>query len=131
MLARVVTLPQGQDTAYVPLAVLGYCLNRTKFLAPLSTVNLNMKTVRHAPAAKLQAIRVSILANGTSIKQVDLKMRSDLVLAEAWGAVPRFPSKASPRPRESMSSSPLIGCQSAIRHQDTGRSCSAARKGSR
>jgi hypothetical protein len=85
MITRVITLPQGQDTTYAPLAVLGYCLNRTKFLAPLSTVDLNMKTVRHTPAAKLQDILVSILANCTSIKQVDLKIRPDLVLAEAWG----------------------------------------------
>lgn len=85
MITRLVTLPQRQDTSYAPLAVLGYCLSRTNFLAPLSTVNLNMKTVRHTPAAKLQDILVSILANCTSIKQVDLRIRPDLVLAEAWG----------------------------------------------
>ena len=85
MITRLVTLPQRQETHYAPLAVLGYCLNRTDFLAPLRTVNLNMKTVRHAPAEKLQDILVSILANCSSIKQVDLRIRPDLVLAEAWG----------------------------------------------
>jgi hypothetical protein len=85
MLTRLVVLPQRQETQYAPLAVLGYCLTRTDFLAPLREVNLNMKKVRHAPAEKLQDILVSILANCTSIRQVDLRLRPDLVLAEAWG----------------------------------------------
>jgi len=85
MITRLVVLPQGQETQYAPLAVLGYCLTRTNFLAPLCTVDLNMKTVQHEPVKKLQDILVSILANCTSIKQVDLRIRPDLVLAEAWG----------------------------------------------
>ncbi len=85
MLTRLVVLPQRQDTQYVPLAVLGYCLTRTDFFAALRAVNLHMKTVHHAPVEKLLDIVVSILANCTSIKQVDLRIRPDLVLAEAWG----------------------------------------------
>lgn len=85
MITRLVVLPQRQDTQYVPLAVLGYCLTRTGFFAPLRAVNLNMKTVHHAPVEKLLDSVVSILANCTSIKQVDLRIRPDLVLAEAWG----------------------------------------------
>ena len=84
MITRLVVLPQRQDTQYVPLAVLGYCLTRTDFFAPLCRVNLNMKTVHHAPVEKLLDIVVSILANCTSIKQVDVRIRPDLVLAEAW-----------------------------------------------
>jgi hypothetical protein len=85
MITRLVVLPQRQDTQYAPLAVLGYCLTRADFLAPLRGVNLNMKKVRHTPAEKLQDILVSILTNCTSIRQVDLRLRPDLVLAEAWG----------------------------------------------
>ncbi len=85
MNTRLLVLPQRQDTHYAPLAVLGYCLTRADFLAPLRQVNLNMKTVHHAPAEKLQDVVVSILANCTSIKQIDLRIRPDRVLAEAWG----------------------------------------------
>jgi hypothetical protein len=84
MNTRVIVLPQRQETHYAPLAVLGYCLTRADFLAPLRAVNLNMKKVRHSPTEKLQDILVSILANCTSIRQVDLRLRPDLVLAEAW-----------------------------------------------
>lgn len=86
MSTRLVVLPQRYETSFVPLAVLGYCLTRTDFFAPLREVNLNIKTVRHQPAQKLQDIIVSILANCSSVKQSDLRIRPDVVLAEAWGA---------------------------------------------
>ncbi len=85
MSTRLVVLPQRSDTSFVPLAVLGYCLTRTDFFAPLREVNLNIKTVRHQPEQKLQDLIVSILANCSSVKQSDLRIRPDLVLAEAWG----------------------------------------------
>lgn len=78
-------LPQRHETQFVPLAVLGYCLTRTGFFAPLDVVNLHLKTVQHSPSQKLQDVIVSILAGCSSIKQADLRIRPDLVLAEAWG----------------------------------------------
>jgi hypothetical protein len=85
MSTRLVILPQRHETQFVPLAVLGYCLTHTGFFAALREVNLSMKTVHHQPEHKLQDIIVSILANCSSIKQSDLRIRPDVVLAEAWG----------------------------------------------
>jgi len=48
-------------------------------------VALGIKTVEHEPVQKLRDVLVSILANCSSIKQVDLRIRPDGVLAEAWG----------------------------------------------
>jgi hypothetical protein len=84
MTTRILTLPQRCETQYVPLAVLGYCLTHSDFLRPLAGVELNIKTVAHEPVQKLQDVFVSILANCSSIKQVDLRIRPDLVLAQAW-----------------------------------------------
>ena len=85
MSIHLVVLPQRHETQFVPLAVLGHCLTRTGFFVPLEAVNLNLKTVQHSPAQKLQDVIVSILAGCSSIKQADLRIRPDLVLAEAWG----------------------------------------------
>lgn len=85
MSIHLLVLPQHYETQFVPLAVLGYCLTRTDFFAPLRDVNLNIKTIQHAPEQKLQDLLVSMLANCSSIKQSDLRIRPDLVLAQAWG----------------------------------------------
>jgi hypothetical protein len=85
MSTRLVVLPQRYETSFAPLAVLGYCLTRADFFAPLRDVNLNIKVIQHEPAEKFQDIIVSILANCSSVKQADLRIRPDLVLAEAWG----------------------------------------------
>jgi hypothetical protein len=85
MSTRLVVLPQRYETQFAPLAVLGYCLTRTDFFGPLREVNLNIKAVQHRPEQKLQDIIVSILANCSSVKQSDLRIRPDVVLAEAWG----------------------------------------------
>jgi hypothetical protein len=84
MSTRLVVLPQRYETHFAPLAVLGYCLTRTDFFGPLREVNLNIKAVQHRPEQKLQDIIVSILANCSSVKQSDLRIRPDGVLAEAW-----------------------------------------------
>jgi hypothetical protein len=85
MSIRLVVLPQRTETQFAPLAVLGYCLMRTNFFAPLQAVDLNIKAVEHQPHQKLQDIVVGILANCSSVKQSDWRIRPDLVLAEAWG----------------------------------------------
>ena len=85
MSTHLVVLPQRYETQFVPLAVLGYCLTRADFFVPLDAVNLNLKTVQHSPTQKLQDVIVRILAGCSSIKQADLRIRPDLVLAEAWG----------------------------------------------
>ncbi len=80
----ILTLPK-YVTGFAPLAVLGYCLTHTEFLKSLRDVQLDIKTCQHVPHEKLQDVVVSILANCSSIKQIDLRIRPDLVLAEAWG----------------------------------------------
>jgi Transposase DDE domain group 1 len=84
MSIRLVILPQHGDTQFVPLAVLGYCLTRTRFFAPLHEVRVCRKALQHQSYEKLLDIIVSILANCSSVRQIDLRIRPDLVLAEAW-----------------------------------------------
>jgi hypothetical protein len=56
------------DTGFAPLGVLGDCLMRTSFLAPvLRAVTVPLKTVQHPPAAKLLDVLVSILAGCRAI----------------------------------------------------------------
>jgi hypothetical protein len=76
----------GEETKFAPLGVLGYCLTRTDFLAPVwASVEFPLKTVEHSPTAKLQDILVSILAGCRAISQVNTELRPDLALAQAWG----------------------------------------------
>ncbi len=83
------------DTGFAPLGVLGYCLMRTSFLAPvLRAVTVPLKTVQHPPAAKLLDVLVSILAGCRAISQVNTRLRPDLALAQAWGR-PQFAAQAT------------------------------------
>ena len=76
----------SQDTSFVPLGVLGYCLTRSDFLAPvLSDLVLPIKEVDHAPDAKVLDVLVSILAGCRAISQVNTRIRPDIALARAWG----------------------------------------------
>jgi hypothetical protein len=74
------------ETGFVPLGVLGYCLTRTKFLEPVfQELKLPLKTVDHAPEHKLLDLLVSMLTSCRSISQVNTRTRPDMVLAKAWG----------------------------------------------
>lgn len=85
MNTRLVVLPQRNDTGFAPLAVLGYCLTHARFFESLQEIDMGIKAVQHEPYQKLQDVVVSVLTNCSSIRQVDFRMRPDLVLAEAWG----------------------------------------------
>lgn len=90
---RVVELKD--QTEFVPLAVLGYCLTRTNFLDPVfSELKLPIKTVDHAPSEKLLDLLVSILASCRSVAQVNTRIRPDRVLARAWNRT-RFAEQSS------------------------------------
>ena len=81
---RLIDMPN--ETGFVPLGVLGYCLTRTGFLTPLWTeLDLPLKTVGHTPKAKLLDVLISILAGCRSIAQVNTRLRPDVALACAWG----------------------------------------------
>jgi hypothetical protein len=74
------------ETSFAPLGVLGYCLTRTQFLAPVwAGLDLALKTVDHAPQAKLLDLLVSILAGCRAVVQVNTRLRPDIALARAWG----------------------------------------------
>jgi hypothetical protein len=74
------------ETCFAPLGVLGYCLTRTQFLAPIwAELKLPLKTVDHSPEAKLLDLVVSILAGCRAIDQVNTRLRPDVALARAWG----------------------------------------------
>jgi hypothetical protein len=75
-----------EDTCFAPLGVLGYCLTRTNFLAPVFTdLHLPLKVVEHAPTAKLLDVLVSILVGCRALMQVNTRLRPELALARAWG----------------------------------------------
>ena len=74
------------ETSFAPLGVLGYCLTRTRFLSPVwARLDLPLKTVDHAPQAKLLDLLVSILAGCRAVVQVNTRLRPDIALARAWG----------------------------------------------
>lgn len=83
-LIRLTEMPY--ETQFAPLGVLGYCLTRTQFLAPVwAKLTLPLKEVDHAPAEKLLDVLVSILAGCRAISQINTRLRPDLALARAWG----------------------------------------------
>ena len=86
MRPRIQLMDMPEETSFAPLGVLGYCLTRTDFLAPVFTdLRLPLKTVDHAPAGKLLDLLVSVLAGCRAIVQVNTRLRPDLALAQAWG----------------------------------------------
>ena len=83
-IVRLTEMPN--ETVFAPLAVLGYCLVRTQFLAPVwADLDLALKAVDHNPIDKLQDVVLSILAGCRAIFQVNTRLRPDLALAYAWG----------------------------------------------
>lgn len=55
MKAKIVVEDLKTYSCYAPIAVIGYCLTRTDFLAPLwSELEMPVKTVVHFPRQKLQ-----------------------------------------------------------------------------
>lgn len=70
----------------VPLAVLGYCLTQTDFLQPIwEPLQLSMRKRDYAPVDKLQDVMISILAGCRSINAINVRLRPEQALAQAWG----------------------------------------------
>jgi Transposase DDE domain group 1 len=83
---EIVLEPLVGHTRYAPLAVLGYWLRRTKFLAPLWTpLDWSIKTYMHTPVDKLETLLVSLLAGNRAVYQINTTIRPDFALAQAWG----------------------------------------------
>jgi hypothetical protein len=80
-----ITLTDSNRMAYVPLAALGYALQRAHVLDPVFQVTLPIKTIAHSPTDKIIEAVVLILAGGRATNQVDMLLRPNLGLAQAWG----------------------------------------------
>ena len=75
-----------RSTHYAPLAALGAFLQQRDFFAPLwEHVQLGGKTIYHEPHQKLLDVVVSMLADCSSLKQINTRLRPDTALAAAWG----------------------------------------------
>lgn len=70
---------------HVPLAAFGYALRRAGVLEPLHQIDLPIKTFAHPPSDKLIEALVLILAGGRSTAQINLLLRPNRGLAQAWG----------------------------------------------
>ncbi len=80
-----VSLTSSAQVSHVPLAALGYALQRAHVLDALYDVALPIKTIDYRPGDKLLEALVLILAGGRATSQVDLLLRPNLALARAWG----------------------------------------------
>jgi hypothetical protein len=70
----------------VPLAVLGYCLSQTNFLQSLwEPLELSMRQRDYKPVEKLEDVVISILAGCRSINAINVRLRPEQALAQAWG----------------------------------------------
>ena len=76
----------NRHTPYAPLAAPGSLLQQQDVFAPLrEPVQLDGKTVLHAPPEKRLDVVVSRLADCTSLKQIHTRLRAETALAAAWG----------------------------------------------
>lgn len=80
-----ITLTDSNRMAHVPLAALGYALQRVHALDPLRQVTLPIKTIDHSPFEKIIEAIVLILAGGRATSQIDVLLRPNLGLAHSWG----------------------------------------------
>ena len=70
----------------VPLAVLGYCLTQTNFMQPIwEPLQWSMRKRDYAPVDKLEDVVISILAGCRSIQSINVRLRPEQALAQAWG----------------------------------------------
>jgi hypothetical protein len=80
-----ITLTDNVKTSLVPLAAFGYALRRAGLLKPLQQSEVPIKTLQHTPGDKVIEALVLILAGGRSTAQIDLLLRPNRLLAQAWG----------------------------------------------
>src|SRR2546430_16146860 len=75
-----------RSTQYAPLAALGAFLQQRDFFAPLwEHVQLGGKTIDHEPHQKMLDVGVSMLADCSSLQQINTRPRPDTALAAAGG----------------------------------------------
>lgn len=80
------TTETSHNMCYAPLAVLGYCLTKADYFAALrEVVRVPIRTRHYAPYDKLLDCLISMWAGCTSLHQINVHLRPDRVLAQAWG----------------------------------------------
>jgi hypothetical protein len=89
-----VSLTSSAKVSHVPLAALGYALQRAHVLDSLYEVALPIKTIAYGPGDKLVEALVLVLAGGRATSQIDLVLRPNLALAQAWGQ-PQFAQQST------------------------------------
>ena len=73
------------QTCRTPLGVLGYCITQSGLLSSFwEQLEFSSKAYQHTTTEKLQDILVGILAGCRSLAQINTRLRSDKVLAQAW-----------------------------------------------
>lgn len=83
---EIVLEPLAGHTRYAPVAVIGYWLRQSNFLAPVwSEINWPIKVYKHTLTAKLETLLASILVGNRALYQINTTIRPDLSLARAWG----------------------------------------------
>src|SRR2546429_7704912 len=86
MIKRLGLSAMQRSTQYAPLAALGAFLQPRDFFAPLwEHVQLGGKTIYHEPHQKLLDVGVRMLADCSSLKQINTRLRPDTALATEWG----------------------------------------------
>lgn len=73
------------QTAFGPLCAFGHHLTLNGVLEPLEQVDVPQKTVRHSPAEKLTDALIGMLAGCEALYQLNVRVRPDLPLQEAFG----------------------------------------------
>jgi len=74
------------NTQWAPLALLGYRLQQRQFFEPLyQYLDLYQKHIHYTSQDKLITCLVSIMSGCQAISHIDVRIRPDRALAQAWG----------------------------------------------
>jgi len=82
------------NTQYAPLAALSVLYQQKQVLQPLEQVEIAGKVRDFRPTSKLIQIFLSLLAGCDTLSEVNLKLKPEVGLAQAWGW-PRFADQSN------------------------------------
>ncbi len=98
---------------------MGYFLRQRDCFAPLRDhVKVGSKTVLHTPHQKLLDVVVSMLADCTSLKQINTRLRPDTALAAAWGREACADQATMTRLLDAFTPLPVTQRRTAVEHID-------------
>ncbi len=76
---------QNFNTPYAPLGLLFALYKQKQLLAPLKNIKIPMKAVNYSACDKVQQILLSIFAGCDTLSEVNMKLKGDVLLAQAGG----------------------------------------------